>query len=139
MSVLDISQNALDATRKRLGGKADLVEWLVADITEFEPAHRFHVWHDRAVFHFLTKADDRAKYVASLHNALPVGGHAIIAAFAIGGPEKCSGLDIVQYDLEKLTKALGPGFKLVEQASENHMTPAGGEQKFSYFHMQRTQ
>lgn len=134
LSVLDISGNALASARERLADRENSIEWIDADITEFTPTHQFHVWHDRAVFHFLTDRSDRKKYVNTLEQALLPGGHLIIAAFAIGGPEKCSGLDIVQYDFPKLIAELGDGFRLVEEREEIHVTPSDKEQKFMYFH-----
>ncbi len=133
LAVLDIAAAALDAAKARLGADAQGIEWFVADVTEFQPPHAFALWHDRAVFHFLTRADDRRKYVEVLQKALPSGGRAIIAAFAIGGPEKCSGLDIVQYDAAKIAAELGEGFELLETRAEVHMTPANKEQKFGFF------
>ena len=100
LSVLDISGNALASARNRLGVIAENIEWIEDDITEFQPTHRYALWHDRAVFHFLTDKSDREKYVDVLEHALLPAGHLIIAAFAIGGPVKCSGLDIVQYDAQ---------------------------------------
>ena len=137
LAVLDISGNALDSARKRLGDRAATVEWFEQDITRFEAPHPFALWHDRAVFHFLTDADDRRRYVKSLRHALLPGGHVIIAAFAIGGPEKCSGLEIVQYDADRLCRELGPDFELMEQRDEVHVTPAGRDQQFSYFRFRR--
>ena len=137
VSVLDISNQALAHARRRLGARADRVEWLEADITAFDPPRTFQVWHDRAVFHFLTDAEDRRKYVAALRRGLAIGGQLIVAAFAIGGPVKCSGLDIVQYDAAKMTTELGPGFRLLEEQGERHATPSGKEQLFGYFRFQR--
>ena len=134
ISVLDISANALAYAQDRLADKADTIEWYEEDITRFNPPHRFSLWHDRAVFHFLTEQSDRRKYVDVLKHALEPNGHLIIAAFAIGGPEKCSGLDIVQYDAKKLIAELGSDFNLIEEKDETHNTPSGKEQKFSYFH-----
>lgn len=133
LAVLDISGNALSCAKKRLGDFAQNVEWYESDITRFDAPHQFSLWHDRAVFHFLTNKSDRNSYVETLTNALRPGGHAIIAAFAIGGPEKCSGLDIVQYDAAKLVAELGKDFELVEERSEVHNTPDSKEQKFMYF------
>lgn len=133
LSVLDISARSLDCARQRLGAAAGQIDWIEADITAFSPSHTYALWHDRAVFHFLTEKADRARYAEVLHQALRPEGQLIIAAFAIGGPEKCSGLDIVQYDADKLLAELGPGFELVETRAEAHVTPAGGEQEFSYF------
>jgi SAM-dependent methyltransferase len=139
LAVLDISRNALDSMRQRLGNRATMVEWFEADITDFTAPHPFALWHDRAVFHFLTEAEDRRKYVKSLKMALRPGGHLIIAAFAIGGPEQCSGLDIVQYDKEKLMAELGEGFELIEERNEVHITPANKEQQFMYFRLLKVQ
>ncbi|MES9968630.1 MAG: class I SAM-dependent methyltransferase [Candidatus Thiodiazotropha sp.] len=133
LAVLDISGHALELARQRLGDAAQSIEWFDADVTEFTPSHQYAVWHDRAVFHFLTEAADREKYIAALTMALRPGGHLIIAAFAIGGPEKCSGLDIVQYDATKLLGELGEGFQLLEAMDELHITPSGKEQLFTYF------
>lgn len=137
LGVLDISGNALAHARGRLADKAKTVEWFEADVTAFAAPHRFMLWHDRAVFHFLTDADDRRKYVETLKRTLEPNGHVLMAAFAIGGPLKCSGLDIVQYDAAKMGAELGPEFRLVEEAAELHQTPAGKEQKFGYFRFVR--
>ncbi|WP_434683533.1 class I SAM-dependent methyltransferase [Pseudanabaena minima] len=134
LSVLDISENALASSKKRLGNIATRIKWIEADITEFQSPHQFSLWHDRAVFHFLTEAPDRHLYVNVLKNSLRAGGHLIIAAFAIGGATKCSGLDIVQYDVEKMIAELGEDFKLIAEKSEIHITPANKEQKFAYFY-----
>ncbi len=133
LAVLDISGNALASAKKRLGDTAKNIEWFETDITAFRPPHRFSLWHDRAVFHFLTDRSDRIKYVKVLKQALQPKGHLIIAAFAIGGPEKCSGLEIVQYDTAKLMTELGGDFELAEERNEVHITPAGKAQKFKYF------
>jgi ubiquinone/menaquinone biosynthesis C-methylase UbiE len=138
ITVLDISGRALAHARQRLGAGAAAVEWVEADVTQFTPAHRFALWHDRAVFHFLTEAADRQHYVETLKRALRVGGQVIIAAFAIGGPTRCSNLDIVQYDADKLLRELGPDFRLEEQCAEVHRTPAGKEQQFAFFRLRRT-
>jgi len=133
VSVLDISANALAYAKHRLAEKANEVQWYEADVTHFKPPHRFALWHDRAVFHFLTSREDRERYIAVLKQALVPDGHLIIMTFAIDGPVKCSGLDIVQYDAEKMTAELGAGFELVETGNEVHLTPAGNPQKFTYF------
>lgn len=133
LAVLDISVKALTCAKKRLGKFAQNIEWYESDITKFDAPHQFSIWHDRAVFHFLVDKSDRMNYIKALKHALRPGGHLIIAAFAIGGPEKCSGLDIVQYDSEKLVAELGDDFKLLEVRSEVHITPANKEQKFVYF------
>ncbi len=133
LAVLDISDNALASAKKRLGDSAKNVEWFEADITQFYAPHQFSLWHDRAVFHFLTDQSDRNSYVEALKRALRSGGHLIIAAFAIGGPEKCSGLKIVQYDSDKMIAVFGEDFELLEERNEVHITPANKEQKFMYF------
>jgi trans-aconitate methyltransferase len=134
IEVLDIATMALAHAKERLAEKACGVEWHNTDVVKFAPLHSYSLWHDRAVFHFLTEKADREKYVGVLKQALQPGGHLIIMAFAIDGPKKCSGLEIVQYDAEKLMAELGEGFELVEQGYEAHKTPAGNEQKFAYFH-----
>ena len=133
LAVLDISAHAISSTRQRLGKKALNIEWFAQDILEFETDHKFSLWHDRAVFHFLTRKEDREQYVNILRAALKNNGQLIIAAFAIGGPEKCSGLEIVQYDAVKLQAELGDHFELLEQQSEVHVTPSSVKQQFTYF------
>ena len=137
LAVLDISTRALQHARERLGTAAATIEWFEADITEFRAPHRFALWHDRAVFHFLTDAGDRRRYVETLKHTLTPDGHVIIAAFAIGGPTRCSNLDIVQYDAAKLGAELGLEFTLVDEHSENHRTPAGKDQLFGFFRFRR--
>ncbi len=132
-AVLDISSAALKCAQQRLGEQAALVEWFVADVTAFEPPHRFSLWHDRAVFHFLTTQDDREKYLAVLRNALEPNAHLIIATFAEDGPEMCSGLPVERYDSEKLMRTFGDAFELLDQQVETHTTPSGMQQKFNYF------
>jgi 2-polyprenyl-3-methyl-5-hydroxy-6-metoxy-1,4-benzoquinol methylase len=133
LTVLDISGTALNHTKQRLGPAAEQIEWFESDVTSFQAPHQYDIWHDRAVFHFLTDASDRKQYVKTLKQSLKPGGNLILAAFAIGGPTKCSGLDIVQYDAEKLIAELGSGFTLVEETSETHITPSKQEQQFAYF------
>lgn len=137
LTVLDIASTSLASARARLGMRAQCVEWIEADITEFVPPHPFGLWHDRAVFHFLTETDDRKRYVETLKQTLARGGHVVLAAFAIGGPTRCSGLDIVQYDAAGLMAQLGAEFELIEQASETHLTPAKKAQLFCYFRLLR--
>jgi len=137
LAVLDISGAALAKTAQRLGENAGAISWIESDVTAFSPEAQVALWHDRAVFHFLTDAADRQNYVRALKKALRLGGHLIIASFAIGGPEKCSGLPIIQYDAFKLKTELGGGFKLLEERTEEHITPANRVQKFAYFHFER--
>lgn len=133
LSVLDISAHALNQAQKRLGESAKNIHWHEQDITRFKPEQLFTLWHDRAVFHFLTQAKDRENYKKVLHSALKPQCHLIIAAFAIGGPTKCSGLEIVQYDANKISDTLGASFELIEEKTETHVTPADIEQQFCYF------
>ena len=133
LSVLDISGLALASAQTRLGEAARHIHWIEADVTAFVPPHRFALWHDRAVYHFLTGQADRERYVQVLRQALAPGGQLILAAFAIGGPETCSGLKIVQYDAARLGAELGADFKLIEEGGETHLTPGGKSQAFAYF------
>ena len=137
LTVLDISENAIAMAKKRLGDTAKSIEWIVSDITQFDTSQKFSLWHDRALFHFLTEPSDRKIYVKALTKAIRTEGHLIIATFAIGGPEKCSGLEIVQYDSEKMIAELGDNFSLVEERKEIHITPANKEQEFIFFHFLR--
>ena len=137
LTVLDISENAITIAKKRLGKSAKSINWIVCDITKFDVFQKFSLWHDRALFHFLTDPSDRGIYVKALINAVRPEGHLIIATFAIGGPKKCSGLEIVQYDSEKMIAELGDNFKLVEERKEVHITPANKEQKFNFFLFRR--
>jgi SAM-dependent methyltransferase len=133
IGVLDVSASALAHAKNRLADRTCAVSWYEADVTSFKPPKRFALWHDRAVFHFLTSGADRDSYVSVLKQALEPGGHLIMMAFAIDGPVKCSGLDIVQYDADKMKSTLGSGFELVETGHEMHITPVGNQQKFAYF------
>ncbi|AKH19957.1 class I SAM-dependent methyltransferase [Sedimenticola thiotaurini] len=133
ITVLDIAGAALDLARARLGDRASQVDWLEADATDFQLPHQVHLWHDRAVFHFLIQAEERHRYLANVKKTLLPGGHLIIAAFAPEGPKQCSGLDIVQYDSRKISAELGHAFKLQQTRQETHQTPDGTEQQFNYF------
>jgi SAM-dependent methyltransferase len=130
ISVLDLSQAALQAAQTRLGAQASRVTWIAADATQWRPARPYDLWHDRAAFHFLTAPADRARYVSRLTEALKPGGHAIIATFALDGPDKCSGLPIVRYDAAGLSAKLGDAFALIETRTQAHVTPWGSLQKF---------
>ncbi|MBX9649945.1 MAG: class I SAM-dependent methyltransferase [Xanthobacteraceae bacterium] len=132
LTVLDLSDAALQAAKVRLADRASRVNWIVADATVWEPRKEYDVWHDRAAFHFLTEEHDRSAYIARLGRALKVGGYAIIATFALDGPERCSGLQIVRYDPASLGKTLGPAFELVDSRRQSHATPWGTEQSFQF-------
>ena len=133
LAVLDVSSTALEVTRKRLGTSADMVSWLCGDVTTFAFAeHGYDVWHDRAVFHFLTDPNDRAAYVRQVARAVKPGGRVIVAAFGAEGPTKCSGLDVVRYDPEALHDEFGAKFQLTRHLTELHQTPQGKIQQFVY-------
>ncbi|MHB1272632.1 MAG: class I SAM-dependent methyltransferase [Rhodanobacter sp.] len=135
LSVLDISPAAIEVAQKRLGAAAAQVTWLSEDIMQVAlPAQRYDLWHDRALFHFLIDAAQRARYVEQLTRALKPGGHAIIATFGPQGPGKCSGLDTVRYDAASLQRELGPRFALIEHTTELHRTPFHTTQQFVYSH-----
>ena len=133
ISVLDISQTALDVNKKRLGAASENVHWLVGDITkaELEPC-AYDVWHDRAVFHFLTAPEERIAYVRQVANAVKPGGHVIVSTFGPEGPTKCSGLDVVRYDAESLHQEFGVRFRLLGSSKELHRTPFDTIQQFLY-------
>ncbi|HEY0720193.1 MAG TPA: class I SAM-dependent methyltransferase [Gammaproteobacteria bacterium] len=137
VAVLDIAGAALAHAKQRLGEKAASVEWYEHDVTTFVPPHPFRLWHDRAVFHFLTDTVARARYLEVLAKAVPVGGHVIIATFAIEGPEKCSGLVVERYDEAKIVPLFAPRFTLVEKVAELHRTPALKDQQFNFFRFRR--
>jgi len=138
ITVLDIASAALERSKFRLGDQANSVTWLEADITEVTlPPFHYDLWHDRAVFHFLTDAKDRRKYVSTLEGSLKPGGHLIIAAFAHDGPKMCSGLDTMRYSPQELHHAVGDKFRLLESVNELHPTPFGTEQKFTYCLLQK--
>jgi 2-polyprenyl-3-methyl-5-hydroxy-6-metoxy-1,4-benzoquinol methylase len=132
VTVLDIAAPALAAAQARLGELAAEVTWEVADITTWQPQRRYDVWHDRAVFHFLTAAEQRAAYLRAMAQGLAPGGLAIIATFALDGPEKCSGLPVERYDADKLERTLGDGFRLEASWREEHLTPWGASQVFTW-------
>ena len=133
ITVLDLSSTAVEVARKRLGNLAQQVTWSVADITRVAlPDRHYDVWHDRAVFHFLTGEGERQAYVRRVMQSVKRGGHVIVATFGPEGPEKCSGLDVVRYDAESLHGQFGGQFRLVESATELHQTPFGTTQQFLY-------
>ena len=133
VTVLDIAQAALDIAQKRLGPLAEQAHWLCADITQAElQVHAFDVWHDRAVFHFLTTPEQRAEYVRRAASAVKPGGHVILATFGLAGPPKCSGLEVARYDAGSLQREFGSRFRLESSAEEWHHTPAGASQQFLY-------
>jgi len=132
VAVLDISKAALDKASARLGERANSVRWIEADVTTVGTVGEFDVWHDRAVFHFLTDPVDRRRYVELAHHSISPGGHLVIATFASEGPLKCSGLEVRRYDARSLAAELGDGLALVREATEIHVTPGGSTQAFFY-------
>ncbi|HZK82334.1 MAG TPA: class I SAM-dependent methyltransferase [Humisphaera sp.] len=132
VAVLDISASALQEAKSRLGQQAARIQWIVADITTADSIGQFDVWHDRAVFHFLTAVADRRKYVELAERTVPVGGHLIVGTFALDGPAKCSGLEVCRYDSHRLAAEFAPAFKLVGDLTHKHTTPWGALQKFTF-------
>ena len=133
VTLLDLSQTALDVARARLGAAGAGVTCIAGDVCRTAlPAHRYDLWHDRAVFHFLTDPADRAAYVRQVARAVKPGGHVIVATFGPDGPEKCSGLEVMRYDPDTLHGQFGAAFRLVEHRSELHATPWGSSQQFTY-------
>lgn len=139
ITVLDISEKALSSVKARLGKKAELVTWLGGDITAVDlPTHYYELWHDRAVFHFLTVLEQQRKYRDKLLKALKPGGHLIIGTFAPEAPPKCSGLAVRRYSPEQLENTLDGEFELTRHHKELHMTPGGVEQMYLYCHFRKT-
>ena len=137
VTVLDLSAQALRVARDRLGRDAARVEWIVADLLAWRPARGYVVWHDRAVLHFFIEEEDRRGYARTLRAALAPGGHAVIATFAPGGPEQCSGLPVRRSSATDVLALLGDGFALVKEEVAAHRTPAGDDQLFTWVVAQR--
>ena len=132
VGVLDIASPALEVARNRLGAVGTSVEWIVGDVTEYAPSHRWDVWHDRAVFHFLVDANDRRLYLQTVRESLAPSGIVVIATFGPEGPTRCSGLDVRRHSPEMLSEEFGPDFALLESHVEDHPTPGGANQQFVY-------
>jgi SAM-dependent methyltransferase len=132
VAVLDVSETALSKARSRLGDRAGRVDWITADVTEVQNVGIYDVWHDRAVFHFLTDPADRRSYLELARRTVPTGGYLIIATFAVDGPKRCSGLDVCRYDAVTIAAEFGQGFLLIREARETHITPSGSSQAFFY-------
>lgn len=137
LTVVDLSDAALDVAKRRLGDVAKGVTWHAADVRELRLPGQVDLWHDRAVFHFLTNDSDRAAYLASVRRALRVGGHVVIATFGPSGPEQCSGLQVSQYSAQALQDFFGEDLELVRSIERAHVTPGGGTQQFTYAVFQR--
>lgn len=139
LTVVDVAGAALDESRRRLAGQpaASLVQWVVADLLEWEPDRQWDVWHDRAVFHFLTQEDQVRAYRARVDRAVAPGGHVVLGTFAPDGPPSCSGLPVVRYATDELARVLGDGFELETSCHEDHLTPSGHVQPFSWVLLRR--
>lgn len=136
LTVLDISPVALERARAAFGDAARQITWIQASVTRFEPPQPYDLWHDRAVFHFLTRSDDRAAYLRILTKALPQG-HAIISTFSLAGPGHCSGLPVERYDTQRIINEFGRHFTLIKSFEEAHLTPWGTAQHFANFVLKR--
>ena len=129
LSVLDISGVCLAQMKDKIGEQADQIHWIESDIVGFKANHNYKLWHDRAVFHFLKKSEDRLAYKQNLQNSLGNNGYFILSTFSVDGPSKCSGLNIIQYDLPTLKSLFGDSFELLNVFNEDHITPAPGKLK----------
>lgn len=133
LTVLDISATAIEKAKERLGENVARIRWIAGDVTQVElPNHAYDIWHDRAVFHFLTSEAQRSAYVQQAAKSLKPGGNIILATFASDGPTQCSGLEVCRYSVESLVRELGDRFRLVESIEELHHAPAGAMQPFVY-------
>jgi SAM-dependent methyltransferase len=132
LTVLDLSAAALAAAKERLGESGAEVQWVIADVTKWEPKQTYDLWHDRAAFHFLTDHADQSAYVDRIKRAVKPGGHVIIGTFAPDGPERCSGLPIVRHDADTLAKILGSDFVLTDTRRHDHAAPWGAIQRFQF-------
>lgn len=133
LTIVDISEAAIQSTRKRLGHSGQGVHWVAGDITSISlPSQAFDIWHDRAVFHFLTDFEQRRRYVRRVVEAVRLGGHVIVSTFGPNGPTKCSGLNVMRYDAESLHEEFGRRFRMEQSAQELHRTPWGSAQQFVY-------
>ncbi len=137
LAVLDIAEAALAKTQARLGAQASAVDWIVADVTAWTPPRAYDLWHDRAVFHFLTEPADQQAYARTLAAAVRPGGQAIIGTFAIDGPERCSGLPVHRYDAAGLAARFAPAFAPIDDRRDDHRTPAGAIQRFQFCRLRR--
>jgi len=138
VTILDIAEAALNRARERLGAQASRVNWIVGDMRRWRPSRSYEIWYDRAVFHFLTAAEERAAYVGALKAGTDPGAWVVMATFAPDGPQRCSGLPVCRYSPGELAEVLGSSFVLTDSATERHMTPSGSEQRFVYSVFYRT-
>ena len=132
LTVLDISGKSIEKAKSQIGQKSSSINWIEADVTTYSFNQQYDVWHDRAVFHFLTKIEDRRRYINTLNESLKLNGHLIMATFGLDGPRKCSGLPVVRYSPESLQNELGVNLQPRESFIEHHLTPSGVSQSFIY-------
>ena len=137
IAVLDISDSAIGHAKARLGSRSAQVSWTIEDVTSFHADEPIDVWHDRAVLHFLTEQRDQDLYVQSLVESLAPTGHAVISTFALDGPKRCSGLEVLRYGPQEISALLNENFQLLETVHETHISPGEIEQRFTYFRLQR--
>ena len=137
VTVLDIAEAGLEQAKERLGARSRRVAWIVADITTWTPPRRWHVWHDRAVFHFLVEPAQQDAYLVALEAATSPGSKVVMGTFALDGPERCSGLPVQRYNATLLARRLGPLYRLTTEAHERHRTPFGTEQNFCWAVLER--
>lgn len=137
LSVLDLSATALVLARARLGADADRIDWIRGDVRDWEPARTYALWHDRAVFHFMVGPGDREGYLRAARRAIAPGGHAVLGTFAPDGPTRCSGLPVERYAPEELAAAFGQAFRLTWSEREEHRTPGGSIQAFTWILLER--
>lgn len=131
ITVLDLSENALETAKARLGTRRNEVEWVVSDIMAWKPSKTYEVWHDRAAFHFLTDDNDQKTYAECVRKAIKPGGFVIIGTFALDGPERCSGLPVIRHDGTSIGKILGGSFVLLDRRMHDHQTPGGQFKSFN--------
>lgn len=137
ITVLDISEKALERAKKRLGSKAEMVTWIITDIVDFAPPTTYDIWHDRAAFHFLTSSDQIDTYLNTAKNA--VTQYMVIGTFSENGPEKCSGLEIKQYSAENMEQTFADSFQKISCLTEDHTTPSGAKQNFLFCSFKKKQ
>lgn len=132
ITVVDISEKAIERAKERLGEKADEVNWIVADVSKFQPERQYDLWHDRAVFHFLTEESQIENYLSSVKDAVKPGGFVVMGTFSENGPTKCSGLEIKQYSISQMQDLFYEGFSTLSCKNIDHQTPSGGMQNFTF-------
>lgn len=132
ITVVDISEKAIERAKERLGEKADEVNWIVADVSKFQPERQYDLWHDRAVFHFLTEESQIENYLLNAKEAVKPGGFVVMGTFSENGPTKCSGLEIKQYSISQMQELFSEGFSTLSCKNIDHQTPSGGIQNFTF-------